>query len=60
MFVTIFTGDGNCSLLNRDNIRQPILMQLSQKEKSFSRFVPDFFKCRLNFDYFQEKDDPNS
>ena len=60
MFVTIFTGDGNCSLLNRDNIRQPILMQLSQKQKSFSRFVPDFFKCRLNFDYFQEKDDPNS
>ena len=60
MFVTILTGDGNYSLLNRDNRRQPILMQLSQKQKSFSQFVSDFLKCRLNFGYFQEKDDFNT
>ena len=60
MFVTILTGDGNYSVLNRDNRRQPILMQLSQKQKSFSQFVPDFLKCRLNFACFQEKDDLNT
>ena len=42
------------SLPNRDNLMQPILMQLSQKLKTFSRFFPAFSKYRLNFEYFQE------
>ena len=31
MFVNIFSVDGKYSLLNRDNLRQPIQMQLSRK-----------------------------
>ena len=33
MFVNILTADGKYSVLNRDNLRQQIEMQLSQKQK---------------------------
>ena len=46
-----------CSLPNRDNLMQPIHMQLSQKLKTFSRFFNVFSKSRLIFEYFQKKDD---
>ena len=46
-----------CSLPNRDNLMQPIHMQLSQKLKTFSGFFKGFSKSRLNFEYFQKKDD---
>ena len=46
-----------CSLPNRDNSMQPILMELSQKLKTFSAFFPAFWKSRLNFELFQKKDD---
>ena len=36
MFVKVLTADGKYPLLNRDNLRQPIQMQLSQKRKTFS------------------------
>ena len=42
-----------CSLPNRENLMQPIHMQLSQKLKTFSRFFNVFSKARLNFEYFQ-------
>ena len=48
-----------CSLSNRDNLMQPIHMQLSEKLKTFSWFFPAFWKCRLNFEHFQKKDDPH-
>ena len=35
-------------------------MQLSQKQKTFSQFFAAFFKYKLNFQYFEEKDDPQS
>ena len=35
-------------------------MQLSQKQGTFSQFVSPFLKAKLNFEYFQEKDDPHS
>ena len=60
MFFNILTADDKYSLLNRDNLRQPIQMQLSQKQKTFSQFVSPFLKAKLNFEYFQEKDDPHS
>ena len=34
-----------------------IQMQLSQKQKGFSEFLFPFLKCRLNFEYFEKKDD---
>ena len=49
-----------CSLPNRDNLMQPIHMQLSQKLKSFSQFFPSFLKSSLNFEHFQKKDDAHS
>ena len=49
-----------CYLPNRDNLMQPIHMQLSQKLKFFSEFFNVFSKSRLNFEYFQKKDDAHS
>ena len=49
-----------CSLSHRDNLMQLIHMQLSQKLKTFSQFLASFSKSRLNFEYFQKKDDPHS
>ena len=48
------------SLPNRDNLMQPIHMQLSQKLKTFSEFFSAFSKSRLNFEHFQKKDDAHS
>ena len=49
-----------CSLPNRDNLMQPMHMQLYQKLKTFSRFFNVFSKSRLCFEYFQKKDDAHS
>ena len=49
-----------CSLPNRDNLMQPIHMQLSEKVKTFSGFFNVFSKSRLSFEYFQKKDDAHS
>ena len=49
-----------CSLPNRDNLMQPIQMQLSKKVKTFSGFFNVFSKSRLSFEYFQKKDDAHS
>ena len=49
-----------CSLSNRDNLMQPIHMQLSEKLITFSGFFLAFWKCRLNFEHFHKKDDAPS
>ena len=49
-----------CSLPNRDNLMQPIHMKLYQKLKTFSGFFSAFSKSKLNFEYFQKKDDTQS
>ena len=53
-------GVDKCPLPNIDNLMQPIDMQLSSKLKRFSRFFHVFLKIRLNFEYFQKKDDAHS
>ena len=35
-------------------------MELSEKEKTFSQFVSAFLKAKLNFEHYQEKNDPHS
>ena len=35
-------------------------MQLSQNQKTFSKFFAGFLKSRLNFEYFERKDDLHS
>ena len=47
-------------LLNRDNLTQPIQMQLSQKQKILSQFFFAFLKSILNFKHLPKKDDPHS
>ena len=54
------TAVDKCSLPNRDNLMQPIHMQLFEKVKTFSRFFNVFSKSRLSFEYFQKKDDTHS
>ena len=53
-------GVDKCSLPNRDNLMQPIHIQLSEKVKTFSRFFNVFSKSRLSFEYFQKKDDAHT
>ena len=48
------------SLLIRENLNEPIQLQLSQKQNVFSQFVVAFLKSRLNFEHFQKRDDPHS
>ena len=60
MFPNTLSAYGKYSLLNRDNLTQPIHMQLSQKQKPFSEFFCAFLKPSLNFEHFQKKDDSHS
>ena len=49
------TADDQYSLLNRDNLTQPIRTPLSQKEKAFSEFFLAFSKSTLNFEHLKKK-----
>ena len=60
LFPNTLSADAKYSLLNRDNLTQPIQMQLSRKQKTFSQFFASFLKSSLNFKHFQKKDEPNS
>ena len=55
LFPNTLSGDGKYSLLNRDNLTQPIQMQLSRKPKTFSDFFAGFLKSSLNFEHFFKK-----
>ena len=56
MFVHILTTDDKYYLLNRENLRQPIQIQLYWKEKTFSQLDPAFSKAMLNFQHFLKRD----
>ena len=62
LFVNTLTVDEKHYLLKRDNLMEPIQMQLSQNRKSFSHFFFFFFfgflKSMLNFKHLPNKDDP--
>ena len=60
LFVNTPTLDAKHYLLNRDNLTQPIQIQLSQKQKPFSEFFFAFSKSILNFKHFAKKDDRQS
>ena len=53
--VNIMSAVDKCSLPNRDNLMQPMNMQLSQKLKTFSQFFNVLSKSTLNFKYFQTR-----
>ena len=60
MFVNTLTADDQYSLLNRDNLTQPIRSRLSEKQKAFFQFFLAFPKSTLNFEHLQKKDDLHS
>ena len=60
LFVNTLTVNGKHYLLNRENLRQQIQMQLSEKQKTFSEFFFAVLKSILTFKHFPTKDDPRS
>ena len=52
LFPNTLSADGKYSLFKRENLRQPIQMQVSQKQKTFSSFFSAFLKSSLNFERF--------
>ena len=59
-FPKTLKSDDKYSLLNCDNLMQPIPMQLSRKQKTCSQYFFKFSKSSLNFEHFQKKDDSHS
>ena len=57
LLVNTFPADEEYPVLNRDNLRLPIQMQLSQKNKTCCQFFTAFLKSRWNFEHFYKKDD---
>ena len=55
LFVNTLAVDEKYYLLNRDNLAQPIQMQLFQKQKTFSQFPFAFSKSILNYKHFPKK-----
>ena len=55
LFPNTLSADGKYSLLKRDNLTEPIQMQVSRKQKTFSQFFAAFLKSILNFEHFQKK-----
>ena len=60
LFVNTLSADDKYSLLNRDNLAQPIRTQLSHKSKPFYQLRLAFSKSSLNLKHFQKKDDRHS
>ena len=57
LFVNTLTANDKYSLLNRDNLTQPIQILLYQKQMTFSQYFSAFLKSTLNFEIYQKKDD---
>ena len=60
LFLKTLTACHKYSLLNRENLKKPIQMKISQKQKFFSHLFSPIFKSRINFEHFEKKDDPHS
>ena len=60
LFVNTLIVDDKHYLLNRDNLKETIQKQLSQKQKSFCDFVFAFSKSILNFKHLPIKYHPHS
>ena len=60
LFYNILAVNDKLYLLNRDNLTQPIQIQLSEQQKSFFKFFLAFLKSILNLKRLPKKDDPLS
>ena len=59
LFDNTLAADEKDPLFNSDNLTIQIQMQLSQQQKIISQLSAKFLKSRLNFKYFEKKDDPH-
>ena len=62
LLVNILTAYNQYSLLNRENLAQPIKMQLSnqkkkKKKEALSKFFTAFLKARSNSTHFKKTDE---
>ena len=57
LFINTLSADGKYSLFNRDNLTQPIMMELSRKQKTFSWLFSAFSKSNSNFKDSLKKDE---
>ena len=60
LLINTLAADEKYHVLNRNNWTIPIQMQLSQKKKTFSQFLDQFFKSSLNFKRFENFFHPHS
>ena len=60
LFVNTLTVDENHYVRNRDNLRELIQIQLSQKQKNFRDVFFAVLKSILNFKHLPKNDDPDS
>ena len=60
LFVYTLTVNDKHYSLNRDNLTEPIQIQLSQKQKIFFELFFAFLKSILNFKHLLQKHDPYS
>ena len=62
LFVNTLTVNEEHYLLSRDNLKQTIQIQISQKQKqkTFSEFFFAFLKSILNFKHLPKKGHPDS
>ena len=59
LFLNTLTVDDKHYMLNRDNLTQPIQLQLSQKQKTFSQTFFAYLKSILNYKHLPKNDDPH-
>ena len=57
LFPKTLSCDGKYSLFKREDLTQPIQIQASRKQKTFSEFFSAFLKSSLNFEHFLKKDE---
>ena len=60
VFVNTFTADDKYFLQNSQNLPQPIQMQLSKTQKTFSQCFAPFLKFTFHFKFLERKDDLHS
>ena len=59
LFVNTWTSDYKYPVPDCENLPYVIRVQLSEKQKTFSRFFIPFKESSSNFEYFQKKKDPH-
>ena len=55
VFVNTLTANDKYSFLNRKNLLEPIQLQMSKIQKSFSQFFAVYLKSTTDFEHFEKK-----